>query len=105
VPVELVVKRETGGVPHMFVLKLSASGIMIDESLSTDEKSIIFTPTAVGKYTLYCCNWLCFKSMGAEKDWRATPSLCFSMIFPMLKLLSRWKPWLKVIPKHHTGIP
>lgn len=60
VPVELVIKRETGIVPHTVVLKLPESGVMIDESLSTEAKSIVFTPTVVGKYTFYCRNKLLF---------------------------------------------
>lgn len=67
VPIELVVKRESGIVPHTFVLKLPESGIMIDESLSTEAKSIVFTPTAVGKYTFYCRNRLLFFKSHEEK--------------------------------------
>jgi plastocyanin len=63
VPVELSLSREWGIVPHTFVLKIPESGIMIDETLSTDPKTVIFTPTVVGKFKFYCKNkFLFFKS-------------------------------------------
>ncbi|MBI3772842.1 MAG: cupredoxin domain-containing protein [Gammaproteobacteria bacterium] len=67
VPVELVVKRESGIVPHTFVLKIPESEIMIDESLSTEAKTIAFTPAAVGKYTFYCRNKLLFFKSHEQK--------------------------------------
>lgn len=67
VPVELVVKREWGIVPHTFVLKIPQSGIMIDESLSTDAKTVVFTPTVPGTYTFYCKNKLLFFKSHEEK--------------------------------------
>jgi len=67
VPVELVVKREWGIVPHTFVLKIPQSGIMIDESLSTDAKTVEFMPTAAGTYTFYCKNKLLFFKSHEEK--------------------------------------
>lgn len=66
-PVELSVKRESGIVPHTFVLKIPESGIMIDESLSTDAKIIAFTPTVAGRYTFYCRNKLLFFKSHEEK--------------------------------------
>jgi len=67
VPVELVLKREWGIVPHTFVLKIPQSGIMIDESLSTDAKTVVFTPTVTGTYTFYCKNKLLFFKSHEEK--------------------------------------
>ena len=67
VPVELSIKREWGIVPHTFVLKIPESGVAIDEDLSTDAKTIAFTPTAVGKYTFYCKNKLLFFKSHEEK--------------------------------------
>jgi plastocyanin domain-containing protein len=66
-PVELSVKREWGIVPHTFVLKIPESGIMIDESLSTDAKTIAFTPTVAGRYMFYCRNKLLFFKSHEEK--------------------------------------
>jgi len=67
VPVELTVKREWGIVPHTFVLKIPQSGIDIDESLSTDAKTVTFTPPSVGTYTFYCRNKLLFFKSHEEK--------------------------------------
>jgi hypothetical protein len=49
VPVELAVSVESGVIPHSFVIHAPEAGIVVDESLSTDPKTIRFTPTAVGK--------------------------------------------------------
>ena len=67
VPVEFSVKREWGIVPHTFVLKIPESGVAIDETLSTDAKTIAFTPTVAGKYTFYCRNKLLFFKSHEEK--------------------------------------
>jgi len=67
VPVELVMKREWGIVPHTFVLKIPQLGIMIDESLSTDAKIVEFMPTVAGTYTFYCKNKLLFFKSHEEK--------------------------------------
>ena len=67
VPVELSLKREWGIVPHTFVLKIPQSGIMIDETLSTDAKTVEFTPTVPGTYTFYCRNKLLFFKSHEEK--------------------------------------
>ena len=50
VPVALSITRESGIVPHSFVMKIPESGIMLDESLGTEVKTVEFTPTAVGRY-------------------------------------------------------
>jgi plastocyanin domain-containing protein len=67
VPVEFSIKREWGIVPHTFVLKIPESGIAIDETLSTDAKTVAFTPTVAGKYTFYCRNKLLFFKSHEEK--------------------------------------
>ena len=67
VPVELSVSRESGIVPHTFVIKAAEAGIVIDESLDTDPKTFVFTPTAVGKYPFYCRNKLLFLASHQEK--------------------------------------
>jgi len=60
VPVELVVSREAGIVPHDFVINAPEAGIAVDQDLSTDTKGITFTPTAVGTYPFYCKKRLLF---------------------------------------------
>ena len=67
VPVEISVRREWGIVPHTFVLKIPESGVMIDETLSTDERTFAFTPAVTGKYTFYCRNKLLFFKSHEEK--------------------------------------
>jgi plastocyanin domain-containing protein len=60
VPVELRVKKAGGIAPHNIVIKAPDAGINIEESLSTEPKSIQFTPTKVGKYPFECTKRLLF---------------------------------------------
>jgi plastocyanin len=67
VPVELRVRKESGFVPHDLVLKAPEAGIKIEESLSSEPKSITFTPTKPGKYPFYCGKKLLFLPSHREK--------------------------------------
>jgi plastocyanin domain-containing protein len=60
IPVELIVRKEAGITPHDIVLKAPDAGINFAESLSTDPKTIRFTPTKVGKYPFECSKRLLF---------------------------------------------
>ena len=63
VPVVFSIKREWGIVPHTFVLKVPEWKVAIDEDMSTDPKTVEFTPTTTGKFKFYCRNkFLFFKS-------------------------------------------
>ena len=63
VPVELSISREWGIVPHTFVMEIPETGVVIDESLGKDLKTMTLTPTVVGKFEFYCKNkFLIFKS-------------------------------------------
>jgi plastocyanin len=53
-PVELLVSKEAGMVPHNVVIDAPAAGVRVKEDLSTDAKKISFTPTAPGTYPFYC---------------------------------------------------
>jgi len=67
VPVELRVRKEPGIVPHDFVLKIPEAGINVRESLSTELKSLKFTPTKSGKYPFYCDKKRIFSKSHREK--------------------------------------
>lgn len=67
VPVELVVSVEKGLIPHTLVIQSPEAGIAVDEKLSSDAKTIRFTPTAVGKYPFYCKNKLLFSKSHRDK--------------------------------------
>lgn len=67
VPVELSASREAGIVPHNLVIKAPQAGIAVDEELAAEAKKIAFTPTAVGKYPLYCSNKLLFFASHRER--------------------------------------
>jgi plastocyanin domain-containing protein len=54
VPVELRIREEPGLIPHDFVLKAPEAGIDIKEELSTEPRSVEFTPRKKGMYPFYC---------------------------------------------------
>ena len=59
-PVELKVKKTGGFTPHNIVVKAPEAGIDFSESMGKEPKVIKFTPTAVGKYPMYCSKKLPF---------------------------------------------
>jgi plastocyanin domain-containing protein len=67
VPVELVVKRTSGGFGHNIVLSAPEAGIDFQEALGTDPKSITFTPTKVGKYKFICSHKVPFAKSHQER--------------------------------------
>jgi plastocyanin len=66
-PVELIVKKEPGIVPHNIVIKEPGAGIDINESLSTEPKTIKFVPKKTGKYPFYCDKKLLFFKSHRER--------------------------------------
>ncbi len=67
IPVELMIKVESGLVPHNFVIKSPETGVMVEESLSSNIKTIRFTPKAIGKITFYCSHGLPFAKSHRER--------------------------------------
>lgn len=60
IPVELLLSKEAGMVPHSFAISAPEAGIKIDEELDTEVKKVVFTPTAAGSYPFYCTHKLLF---------------------------------------------
>jgi plastocyanin len=60
VPVELKVRKEAGLVPHNIVIDERETGPNLRESLSSEPKSITFTPAEEGEYPFYCDKKLLF---------------------------------------------
>lgn len=65
--VRIVVSREAGIVPHNLVINAPSAGLNIKEDLTTEPKSITFTPTAVGVYAIYCDKKLPFLASHRER--------------------------------------
>ncbi len=65
-PVELKVKKTGGYTPHNIVVKAPEAGINFSESMDKERKVIKFTPTAIGKYPMYCSKKLPF--MKSHRD-------------------------------------
>jgi plastocyanin domain-containing protein len=53
-PVEILASREAGMTPHDLVIQAPDAGINVERDLSTSLTRILFTPTKVGKYAIYC---------------------------------------------------
>jgi len=53
-PVELQVKKAGGLSPHNIVIEAPEAGIDFAQSLSSEFKTIRFTPTKVGRYSFEC---------------------------------------------------
>jgi plastocyanin len=66
-PVELTVSVERSVIPHSFVIQAPEAGIAVDENLSSQAKTIRFTPTVAGSYPFYCRNRLLFFESHREK--------------------------------------
>ena len=67
VPVEMKIKRESGLVPHNIVVKAPEAGIDFNEGMSTDSKTVKFTPTKTGKYEIACDKKLLFFESHKDK--------------------------------------
>jgi len=67
VPVELLVSREAGIVPHNLVIKAEEARFEVEEELATEPKKITFTARAVGKYRFWCGKKLLFFASHRER--------------------------------------
>ncbi len=54
VPVELTVHKRGHVVPHSFVLPAPQAGVAVNMPLSTQPRTVRFTPTRAGSYPFYC---------------------------------------------------
>ncbi|HEY6011925.1 MAG TPA: cupredoxin domain-containing protein, partial [Nitrospirota bacterium] len=59
-PVEFVVKKAPGYVPHDMVVKAPEAGINFVLNLEKEAQTVKFTPTKVGKYEMSCDKKLLF---------------------------------------------
>jgi plastocyanin domain-containing protein len=67
VPVELIVRRTSGGFGHNIVLEEPDAGIDFRQGLSTDPVAIKFTPTKIGKYMFVCSHKVPFSKSHKER--------------------------------------
>ena len=67
VPVEMKIRKESGMVPHNFVLKAPEAGMDVTVDLGKEPQTTRFTPTKVGEYPFYCAKKLLFFESHREK--------------------------------------
>ena len=67
VPVEMKIRKESGMVPHNFVLKAPEAGMDVTVDLGKEPQTTRFTPTKVGEYPFYCDKKLLFFESHREK--------------------------------------
>lgn len=66
-PVELIIRNESGRVPHNFVMSSPEAGMEIDRALSEAVTVVRFTPSRPGKYAFYCDKKLLFFKSHRDK--------------------------------------
>lgn len=66
-PVELQVKKDGGIAPHNIVIKAPEAGIDFVQELSSEFKTIRFTPTKTGNYSFECSKKLLFFASHKEQ--------------------------------------
>jgi plastocyanin domain-containing protein len=67
VPVELLLKKESGYTPHNFILNAPEAGIEVMREMGKEPGTIKFTPTKPGKYEFHCDKKLLFFKSHREK--------------------------------------
>jgi plastocyanin domain-containing protein len=67
IPVEIRIKKEQGLTPHRFILSAPDAGIDIKESLSSEPRTISFTPAKTGEFPFYCDQKLLFFKSHRER--------------------------------------
>lgn len=72
VPVEFTVSKESGVVPHTFVIDAPDADIAVDATLDTEPKTITFTAKKTGKYPFFCKNRLLFFKSHREHGMEGT---------------------------------
>jgi plastocyanin domain-containing protein len=72
VPVELKIRKESGIVPHDFVLKAPEAGIDVNLSLEDEPQTVRFTPTKTGSYIFYCDKKFLFFPSHREEGMKGT---------------------------------
>jgi hypothetical protein len=75
VPVELIVKKKGGIVPHNIVIKESEANIVFKEDIGSDQKIIRFTPNKIGRFFFYCDKNYSFLRVTERKEWKALSRL------------------------------
>ena len=71
-PVELIVRKESGVIPHNIVMKVPEAGINFDVTMAEKPTTIRFTPTKAGVYPFYCSKKLLFFESHREKGMAGT---------------------------------
>ena len=72
IPVEFIVRKKSGMIPHNIVVESPEAGINIREAMSSDPKVIRFTPTKAGKYPVFCDKKLLFFPNHRKKGMEGT---------------------------------
>ncbi|BBL72054.1 hypothetical protein MoryE10_26600 [Methylogaea oryzae] len=71
VPVELVVRKESGFTPHTFVMDAPSAGMRFNVDLG-EPRAVRFTPSKPGVYGFYCDKQLLFFESHREKGMEGT---------------------------------
>ena len=72
IPVELKIKKAGGFIPHDAIVNAPEAGIDFRLALTSDFQIVKFTPTKIGKYSMYCDKKLLWFASHREKGMEGT---------------------------------
>ena len=72
VPVEFKLRKESGVVPHDFVIDAPEAGVQVKEAIESAPKTIRVTFTKAGTYEFYCSKKLLFFKSHRDKGMKGT---------------------------------
>ncbi|MFN2365787.1 MAG: quinol oxidase [Desulfurivibrionaceae bacterium] len=71
-PVELLVRKSGGMIPHNIIVKAPEAGIDFNVGMEGEFKPIRFTPTKTGEYEMYCDKSFLWFENHREKGMKGT---------------------------------
>jgi plastocyanin len=71
-PVELLVRKSDGMIPHNIIVKAPEAGIDFNVGMPNEFKPISFTPTITGEYEMYCDKSFLWFESHREKGMKGT---------------------------------
>lgn len=71
-PVELLVRKSGGFIPHNIIVKAPDAGIDFNVGMPDEFRPIRFTPTKTGKYEMYCDKSFLWFETHREKGMKGT---------------------------------
>lgn len=72
VPVEMIIRKESGITPHNIVISAPEAGMNVNLEMTTEPQTVRFKPTQTGMYSFYCDKKLLFFESHKDKGMEGT---------------------------------